>query len=83
MTIPIHEPLPTPHPPNPRRSEGPQRLAFTIPIHEPLPPQYYVRVVSDSWMGAESVLELSFKGLVLPQVGGAGLTLVLTAVDRV
>jgi hypothetical protein len=34
-------------------------------------------------MGAESVLELSFKGLVLPQVGGAGLTLVLTAVDRV
>ena len=27
-------------------------LTFTIPIHDPLPPQYYVRVLSDRWMGA-------------------------------
>lgn len=30
--------------------EGTQKLAFTIPIFEPLPPQYYVRLVSDSWL---------------------------------
>jgi len=47
--------------------EGPQRLAFTVPIHEPLPPQYYVRVVSDAWLGAEAFLELPLSRLSLPE----------------
>lgn len=47
--------------------EGTHTLAFTIPIHEPLPAQYYVRALSDSWLGAESTLALSFKGLILPE----------------
>ena len=48
------------------QEEG-HKVAFTIPIFEPLPPQYYVRVISDSWLGAEAWLELSLKDLILPE----------------
>jgi activating signal cointegrator complex subunit 3 len=41
-------------------------VAFTIPIFEPLPPQYYVRAVSDRWVGCETVIPVSFKHLILP-----------------
>jgi activating signal cointegrator complex subunit 3 len=41
-------------------------LEFTIPIREPMPPQYYVRAVSDSWVGCESTITVSFKSLLLP-----------------
>ena len=41
-------------------------IAFSIPVFEPLPPQYYVRMVSESWLHAGSLLELSFWELVLP-----------------
>ncbi|XP_015759124.1 PREDICTED: activating signal cointegrator 1 complex subunit 3-like [Acropora digitifera] len=44
-----------------------QTLVFTIPIFEPLPSQYYVRGVSDRWLGAEVVCALSFKHLILPE----------------
>jgi activating signal cointegrator complex subunit 3 len=47
--------------------EGAQRLAFPVPITEPLPPQYYIRAISDSWLGGESLLAVSFQGLVLPE----------------
>ncbi|PRW32956.1 activating signal cointegrator 1 complex subunit 3 isoform B [Chlorella sorokiniana] len=47
--------------------EGEQRLAFTVPIFEPLPSQYYIRIVSDQWLGAEALLVVSFKGLILPE----------------
>jgi len=43
------------------------KINFTIPISEPLPPQYYVRVISDRWLGSETSVAVSFKGLVLPQ----------------
>lgn len=43
-------------------------LDFTIPIREPLPPQYYVRVVSDRWVGCESVIPVSFQHLILPEL---------------
>ena len=49
-------------------SGDPQELVFTIPIFEPLPPQYFVRVVSDRWLGAESVVALSFQHLILPEL---------------
>jgi len=42
------------------------KLEFTIPIREPVPPQYYVRVMSDRWVGCDSVIALSFKHLMLP-----------------
>ncbi len=41
--------------------EEAQSLAFTIPIFEPLPAQYYVRAVSDTWLHAEALLEVSFR----------------------
>ncbi len=41
-------------------------LTFTVPIYDPMPPQYFVRVVSDRWLGAETVLPVSFRHLILP-----------------
>ena len=45
-----------------------QVLSFTIPIFEPLPTQYIVKVVSDRWLGAESVTPISFRHLILPEM---------------
>ena len=44
-----------------------QQLVFTIPISEPLPPQYFVRAISDRWLGVEAVTAISFQHLILPQ----------------
>ncbi|EPS72238.1 hypothetical protein M569_02516, partial [Genlisea aurea] len=40
---------------------------FTVPIYEPLPPQYFINVVSDRWLGAQTVLPVSFRHLILPE----------------
>ncbi|EDQ88536.1 uncharacterized protein MONBRDRAFT_26326, partial [Monosiga brevicollis MX1] len=45
-----------------------QSLSFTIPIFEPLPPQYYVRAISDHWLGSETVEPVTFKHLILPEL---------------
>nr|XP_023662018.1 activating signal cointegrator 1 complex subunit 3 [Paramormyrops kingsleyae]XP_023662019.1 activating signal cointegrator 1 complex subunit 3 [Paramormyrops kingsleyae]XP_023662021.1 activating signal cointegrator 1 complex subunit 3 [Paramormyrops kingsleyae] len=45
----------------------PQNLVFTIPIFEPLPSQYYIRAVSDRWLGAEAVCIINFQHLILPE----------------
>ncbi|CAM9002212.1 unnamed protein product [Rhodiola kirilowii] len=42
-------------------------LNFTVPIYEPLPPQYFIRVVSDRWLGSQTVLPVSFRHLLLPE----------------
>uniref|UniRef100_A0A7N0T061 RNA helicase n=1 Tax=Kalanchoe fedtschenkoi TaxID=63787 RepID=A0A7N0T061_KALFE len=42
-------------------------LNFTVPICEPLPPQYFIRVVSDRWLGSQTVLPVSFRHLILPE----------------
>ena len=42
-------------------------VEFTVPITEPMPPNYFISVVSDRWMHAESKLALSFQKLVLPE----------------
>ena len=47
-------------------ADEPQTLQFTVPLFEPLPPNYFIRVVSDRWLGSETVLPLSFKRLLLP-----------------
>jgi pre-mRNA-splicing helicase BRR2 len=44
----------------------PHHLSFTVPIFDPFPPQYFLRIVSDRWIGAESVLPISFRNLLLP-----------------
>eukprot|EP00501_MAST-03F_sp_TOSAG23-6_P001775 GSMAST32.ASY1.ANO1.1853.1 assembled CDS len=47
--------------------DDPQILVFTIPIFEPLPPQYFVRAISDRWVGCQTVIPMSFKHLLLPE----------------
>ncbi|TYZ63781.1 hypothetical protein PybrP1_001841 [[Pythium] brassicae (nom. inval.)] len=42
-------------------------LSFTMPLFEPLAPLYYIKVVSDKWLHAESLLPVSFRQLLLPQ----------------
>ena len=44
-----------------------QSVVFTIPIFEPLPSQYYVRVISDRWLGSEMTFPISFQHLILPE----------------
>ena len=41
-------------------------LNFTIPLSDPLPSQIYVRAVSDRWLGAETVVPVSFQHLIRP-----------------
>ncbi len=36
-------------------------LKMYVPIFEPLPPQYFIRAVSDRWIGSETVLPISFR----------------------
>uniref|UniRef100_A0A0E0KIW7 RNA helicase n=1 Tax=Oryza punctata TaxID=4537 RepID=A0A0E0KIW7_ORYPU len=42
-------------------------LNFTVPIYEPLPPQYFIRVVSDKWLGSQTILPVNFRHLTLPE----------------
>ena len=51
---------------NKKQKDGPIQLNFTIPIFEPLPPQYFIHAISDRWLGAETVVPMSFKHLILP-----------------
>ena len=51
-----------------QRSVGDEhRISFTVPLYEPMPPQYFVKVVSDRWLHAETSLPISFKHLLLPE----------------
>ncbi|KAJ8316877.1 hypothetical protein KUTeg_004781 [Tegillarca granosa] len=42
-------------------------VKFFVPVFEPLPPQYFIRVISDTWIGAETQLPVSFRHLILPE----------------
>lgn len=42
-------------------------VEFTVPITEPMPPNYFITVLSDRWMHAESRLAVSFQKLILPE----------------
>ncbi|KAG7336122.1 hypothetical protein KOW79_000815 [Hemibagrus wyckioides] len=48
-------------------SDEPQQVVFTIPIFEPMPSQYYIRAVSDRWLGSEAVCIINFQHLILPE----------------
>ena len=45
----------------------PTNLELTIPAFDPLPSQYYIRIVSDSWVGTEMLFPVSFQHLMLPE----------------
>jgi len=42
-------------------------VKFFVPVFEPLPPQYFIRVVADRWLHAETQLPVSFRHLFLPE----------------
>lgn len=49
-------------------SENNQHVVeLTVPITEPMPPNYFITIVSDRWMHAETKLALSFNKLILPE----------------
>nr|KAJ0187353.1 hypothetical protein LSAT_V11C900464160 [Lactuca sativa] len=57
-----------------RATKGePHKLSFTVPIFEPHHPQYYICVVSDSWLHSEAFYTISFKYLALPEENGFSL----------
>lgn len=51
---------------NKKQMKSPHELNFMIPISDPAPPQIVARVISDSWIGSESVHTISFQHLVRP-----------------
>lgn len=42
-------------------------VKFFVPVFEPLPPQYFIKVISDRWIAAETQLPVSFRHLILPE----------------
>ncbi|XP_028391652.1 U5 small nuclear ribonucleoprotein 200 kDa helicase-like [Dendronephthya gigantea] len=42
-------------------------IKLFVPVFEPLPPQYFIRVVSNRWLGSETQLPVSFRHLILPE----------------
>lgn len=42
-------------------------LDLTIPAFDPLPNQYYLRLVSDSWVGVEMIVPVSFEHIKMPK----------------
>ena len=47
-------------------AEEEHSILFTVPVLDPLPPLYFVRVISDRWMHAESTLPISFSSMIMP-----------------
>lgn len=48
-------------------AEEDHQVSFTVTLLDPLPPQYFVKLVSDSWLGSETQIPVSFKHLLLPE----------------
>ncbi|CAN8000338.1 unnamed protein product [Ixodes hexagonus] len=48
-------------------SQDEHLIKFFVPVFEPLPPQYFIRIVSDRWLSAETQLPVSFRHLILPE----------------
>jgi activating signal cointegrator complex subunit 3 len=42
-------------------------LDVTIPAFNPLPKQYFIRLMSDSWVGVEQLLPVSFEDIKMPE----------------
>ncbi|KIY72493.1 putative RNA helicase [Cylindrobasidium torrendii FP15055 ss-10] len=50
-----------------RYAEDEHNVTITVPMFEPVPPNYYISIVSDRWLHAETRLPISFKHLILPE----------------
>ena len=50
-----------------RYAEDEHNVTITVPMFEPVPPNYYISIISDRWLHAETRLPISFKHLILPK----------------
>jgi len=50
-----------------RYAEDEHNVMLTVPMFEPAPPNYYISVISDRWLHAETRLPISFNHLILPK----------------
>lgn len=50
-----------------RYAEDEHNITITVPMFDPVPPNYYISVLSDRWLHAETRLPISFKHLILPE----------------
>ncbi|PPQ70945.1 hypothetical protein CVT26_014249 [Gymnopilus dilepis] len=50
-----------------RYAEDEHNVTITVPMFEPVPPNYFISVISDRWLHAETRLPISFKHLILPR----------------
>ncbi|KAJ2934391.1 hypothetical protein H1R20_g2701, partial [Candolleomyces eurysporus] len=50
-----------------RYAQDEHNVTLTIPMFEPVPPNYFISLVSDRWLHAETRLPISFKHLILPE----------------
>ena len=48
-------------------SEDEHVVKFFVPVFEPLHPHYFIRITSDKWLSAETLLPVSFRHLILPE----------------
>ena len=44
------------------------KLNFTMPILDPMPPQFFVRAIHGRYLGSETLVAVSYKGLILPEM---------------
>jgi activating signal cointegrator complex subunit 3 len=40
-------------------------LEVIVPVFEPMPQQYFIRIVSDSWVGCEALIPVSFRHILI------------------
>jgi hypothetical protein len=40
-------------------------LEVIVPVFEPMPNQYYIRIISDSWVGCETLIPVSFRHILI------------------
>ena len=50
-----------------RYAEDKHNVTITVSMFEPVPPNYYISIISDRWLHAETRLPISFKHLILPK----------------
>ena len=50
-----------------RYAEETQYVNFTVPLFDPMPPQYFLRILSDTWLKGETTNVISFRSLILPE----------------
>ncbi|KAH9988137.1 Sec63-domain-containing protein [Russula vinacea] len=50
-----------------RYAEDEHNVTITVPMFEPVPPNYYISIIADRWLHAETRLPVSFKHLILPE----------------